>query len=259
MRVTRTIGLICVLVPTIVAAAPVNLSDALTFSGSSATFRNFGSGTASTSLAGNPAAWTSAQSFTGNVSANARIDIDRFDSATARGFLDWEYDFLVNEPYLGHIRVNFAYGVSGSAYSNLSAGSYGQAGNEYLQATISHAGFSQSLVFADLFDSESCDSSWPGDCGTYSFSQTLNTTQDFVYDSGYPVGSLLRIRGSTWAFASADTYAGSAESSGSAWASFTVTAVPAPSTLGLAVLAVGLMTGARRRRLRERTTDVVAR
>lgn len=258
MRVNRTIGLICVLAPAIAAAAPTNLSDALTFSGSNATFRNFGGGSSSTSLAGNPAAWTSAQGFTGSATASARIDIDRFDSGTAQGYLDWEYDFIVNEPYLGHIRVNFDYGVSDSAYTNLSASSYGQGGNMNLQATISRNAFTQTVSFGDLTHFDDCDSSWPGDCGTVSFARSLNKTLDLTYDSGYPVGSLLQVRGRTWAYASASSYAGSAESSGSAWATFTVTAVSAPSTLSLAMLSVGLLAGLSGLRLRDRSTTRAA-
>jgi hypothetical protein len=203
---------------------------------------------ASIGLNGGASLGTLAQSFSGLGIANASVDIDRFRQTSARATASWEYVFMVAQPGITDIVLNYTYSTSESVYTNFNANSRATASVFGLEAFLNVGAFEQYLSWPDLTASGDCSSSGLfDDCGPSPKAFAAAYDKTFHYDPGYPVGTRIRILGDMFADAFGHTGAGSAESSAHTSASFSIRAIPLPGTLALSLLALTVMYASLRR------------
>jgi len=208
---------------------------------------------ASISLNGDATIGTLAQSFSGLGTANASVDIDRFRQTSATATASWEYVFMVAQPGITDIVLNYSYATSESVYTNYNANSRATAMVSGLEAFLNVGAFEQYLSWPDLSASGDCSSSGLfDDCGPSPQAFAAAYDKTFHYDPGYPVGTRIRILGDLFANAFGHTGIGSAESSAHSSASFSIRVIPLPGTLSLSLLAVvGVISIGRRRSSQE--------
>jgi len=202
---------------------------------------------ASIGLNGGAAIGSLAQSFSGVGSANASVDIDRFRETSATATASWEYVFMVAQPGISDIVINYSYGTSESVYTNFNANSRATASAFGMEAFLHIAAFDQYLSWPDLTASGDCSSSGIfDDCGPSPKAFSAAYDKVFHYDSGYPVGTTIRLLGGLSAHAFGHTGAGSAESSAHSSSTFSIRAIPLPATLTLSMLGLAIMFAVRR-------------
>lgn len=192
-----------------------------------------GSASGSVSLSGNPSLHTLSQSFSGSAIAAASVDIDRFTQTSANSSVSWTYVFRIDQPGLNQILLDFNYGVGTSVYSHFNANSRATATVSGLLAKADIASFHQMITWSSLTRSGNCSTSAFGTCGPTARSAVSAASQYLNYSPGYPVGTLITVSGALLGDAFGHTGAGSAESSALASATFSITAIPEPSTLSL--------------------------
>jgi hypothetical protein len=235
MKTHWMLSSLLLLMPGISAASPVDFASALEYVSSSISITTAGNGAAVSSLNGQPAAGAIGRTFSGSSSASGSVDIDDFSDANSEATLTWEYIFRVNTPGITKFSINYRYGLSGSVYSNSIADSNSYAYVDSLAAEVDLFAFHQETYFPARQDNLRC-SSIIFHCGTDVYGLSEDMTRYLEYSPGYGEGAIISIRGRNRLGARASSSAGSAEASANSWTLFSISAVPAPSTVSLVFL-----------------------